>query len=1003
LIKQNLGGTVREKTIQNKPAICEALQSMQVHEELSLEEALNSVSTIVSNNTKKITDRRIPKLWFDDETKNEFEKYRKALKTLNHAPNPQNAKLFMMAKRKWHVMVKNKKFAAFHEKISKISPRTTTRELWKIVNSVDGRKNNAPRCNFILESEIQSHLFMEKYFTSVANFSSDDKNYAPVQRSQDRAGNYHLNNEDPTVCSPSDCFILTEEIFDEILSSKRENSAPGNDGITFYFLKQLPPKMKKKIICEMNKIFTSREIPNFLKNSQVLALLKPGKDKCQVESHRPIILQRTVLKLLSSFTLRFAEEFALQNKIIPHTSFGFQKGKSTTMCTNYINTWINAKKAEGKNVLMVALDMSSAFDNVRIDKLLEIMTELKFPKIFLDLIKSSYSNRKVTLTNNEGKQFTKIVDVGLPQGDPACPFWFNIYSIPLQKINSANCEVVLFADDGTILFAADKNRNLQQLANGKLRSYSKILKELNFKVNPSKTAVLLFNHKNDAYTPKIELDGVELKIQNHTKILGTTFDSRLKFKEHHDEMIRRVEERSNVIKRLSGTKYGSHPSSMMMVFRASVRSVVEYDAPVYGNWLKKYDNSLQKKYNQILRLILGVPRTTPENIVSALACEPPISIRRQSLILKHTITECTNETPTHKIWSKIREEKSGKFKNDTTRCYMQNKSLVEQVEKTKINKFKSCQLNIRTDIHKDVENKDKFSPLVLKKISLSYINPISQTHPVIYTDASKIDAQCGFGLFCPTTSYELKFKLCNYSSIFAAEMTAIKHALIYAHTQKLENPVIFTDSLSSCIAIEKRSKSTHISETIFDVIELLTRTGGTIMWVPAHVGIEGNERADQLAKEAILEDEEQLSNKIFKTDVKAMLKKELFNDWQKFYSESEKGQKFKNIMPCLKDKPWFEEADIDANDVKIINRLISNHSFDKRWLHRFGKVDTEMCDDCLEVETAEHLVFRCRKYDRRTFPALFPLKSTEDFWKIPNKKSCLNEMKKFLKENKIVF
>jgi ribonuclease HI len=673
------------------------------------------------------------------------------------------------------------------------------------------------------------------------------------------------------------------------------------------------------------------------------------------------------------------------------------------MCTNYIHTWINAKKAEGKNVLLVALDMSSAFDCVKIDKLLEIMTELKFPAIFLNLVKSCYSNRKVTLTNNEGKQFTKIVNVGLPQGDPASPFWFNVYSIPLHKNKSVNYEVVQFADDGTLLFAADKNINLQQLANGKLRSYTKILKELNFKVNPSKTAVILFNHKNDSYMPKIDLDDVELKIQNHTKILGTTFDSRLKFKEHHEEMMRRVEERSNVIKRLSGTKYGGHPSSMLMVFRASVRSVVEYDAPVYGNWLKKHDNSLQKKYNEILRLILGVPRTTPGNIVSALACEPPINIRRQSLILKHTIKECINETPTHKIWSKIRQEKSEKFKNDTTKCYMQNKSLVEQVERTKINTFKNSQLDIRTDIHKDIENKDKFSPIVLKKIALSFINPISQSRPVIFTDASKIDAQCGFGFFCPTTNYELKLKLCYYSSIFAAEMTAIKHALIYAHSNRLENPVIFTDSLSSCIAIEKKSQSSHIPETIFDVIELLTRTGGTIMWVPAHVGIEGNERADQLAKEAILEDEEHLNNKIFQSDVKAMLKKELSDDWQKFYNESEKGQKFKNIMPCLSDKPWFDRADIDANDVKIINRLISNHSYDKRWLHRFGKSDTEICEGCNEVETAEHLVFRCRKYDRRTFSSLCPLKSTEDFWALQNKKSALGEMKKFLKKNEINF
>ena len=236
-------------------------------------------------------------------------------------------------------------------------------------------------------------------------------------------------------------------------------------------------------------------------------------------------------------------------------------------------------------------------------------------------------------------------------------------------------------------------------------------------------------------------------------------------------------------------------------------------------------------------------------------------------------------------------------------------------------------------------------------------------------------------------------------------MMAVKHALIYADSQGFKNPKILTDSLSSCKALQKQLSLPYITETIHEVIRLLTKTDGSIMWVPAHVGIEGNEMADQLAKDSIRNEEEIVENKISQGDCRTMMTNELHEVWQKSYNEEVKGGKFRKIMPKISMKPWYDRLKLNAEDVKTFNRLISNHSFDNRWLFRFKKVDSDLCEACNEIDTAEHRVFSCRRYSnsRRSFKLLGGMSGVDDLWNSKDRESTLTEIKKFLKENEIIF
>lgn len=95
------------------------------------------------------------------------------------------------------------------------------------------------------------------------------------------------------------------------------------------------------------------------------------------------------------------------------------------------------------------------------------------------------------------------------------------------------------------------------------------------------------------------------------------------------------------------------------------------------------------------------------------------------------------------------------------------------------------------------------------------------------------------------------------SYIYKAELFAIYYALMYisAHypCQKI---CLYSDSLSSIASLLSGNSSSNPS-LLRAVVSLVYDSGFNLLvvWVPSHVGIRGNEDADQAANEAADHDE----------------------------------------------------------------------------------------------------------------------------------------------------
>ena len=230
-------------------------------------------------------------------------------------------------------------------------------------------------------------------------------------------------------------------------------------------------------------------------------------------------------------------------------------------------------------------------------------------------------------------------------------------------------------------------------------------------------------------------------------------------------------------------------------------------------------------------------------------------------------------------------------------------------------------------------------------------------HVHIYTDGSKDGDRTACAVVTP--SFEFSKRLPDRSSIFSAELQALVSTLRYCKINTSKKFAFFCNSKSVLQALSTKWDHPCVVCCLERLLYLHKKGKSVIFcWLPSHIGIRGNERADSSAK-AALGKEISVVKLPYKV-VRQYIGKYVNGLWQMDW-DREVNNKLQSIKPKLGDLASAYRS-VRRDEVLLCRLCIGHIRLTHYFLFNEEDPPPLECDTCQCIITVKHILLDCTKY-----------------------------------------
>ena len=658
------------------------------------------------------------------------------------------------------------------------------------------------------------------------------------------------------------------------------------------------------------------------------------------------------------------------NDLINQVQCGFRKGMSTTDALVKFETDVHGAISNGEHTVAILFDLSKAYDRTWRYGILEKLHRFGLRGNLPKFVREFMNNRTLIVRVGQTLSDPYPQCEGVPQGSVLSCTLFQVAINDITCSLPVNVRSTLYVDDFTIWASSKMVHTIErklQLAINHLQDWS--LKNGFMFSSDKSTAIHICRRRGCLKSATLHMGNTEIVPREFCKLLGVTIDDSLTWKRHIRNLKQSCIRKMSLLKHLSHKTWGSDSKTLIHLYMSLIKSKLDYGFEAYGTACKSLLASLEPIQNQALRIATGAYRSSPIESLHCIAGMKPLKFQREMKILNFVCRIAVNtKNPLYSsliISTDPEPDSQNEPTNDFTRrdFFNQTRLLLDAYDIPLSNLFPEetptgppwivPSISVCDELYNLTKNSDP--PCVLKSNFLQHFES-HNGELAIYCDGSKTQDGTGFGVYA--RDYQTKQRIQNYHSIYSAELLAILDAVQYSSSYSGLNVTIVSDSRSAISAINNIYPKNPIISEIHNQM-FLSQKSFNLCWVPSHCGIDGNEKADSLAKSATLQPNIRMGLTT-RCDTKAYIKMQAQRYWCEKWANLS-SNKLRRLLPCPRKLPNTNCTNREWE--RALTRLRIGHC-QLTHQHLMSHSEPPECEICLVPLTVQHVLTQCTIYDQ---------------------------------------